>query len=139
MFAVDPRHLQKVELLQFWSSFGGKQNNGIGFTEVEKLTALIRLSKIKYFHRTKSLRRLRKHFNKNYKSMFTLDCFVCSRKSQHRHHLIQLQYGGINSKLNRIPLCRNCHVKIHPWMIKKEDGESATHLYSLKDWNSITI
>jgi len=104
-------HKEKIELLHFWESFEDGES-----TMEERLAALKYLAGIVYFHRKKSLKRLRKHFNKNYKNMFNLTCFVCGEKCQHRHHIIPLVNGGINSKLNRVPLCRNCHISIHPWM-----------------------
>lgn len=30
------------------------------------------------------------------------------------HHVIQLQYGGSNEQRNRVPLCLNCHARVHP-------------------------
>lgn len=104
-------HQEKLELQHFWESF----KNGAGSYE-EKIDALKYIATIIYFKRTKSLKRYRKHFNENYKNMFNFKCFACGDPCQHRHHIIPLINGGINSRLNRIPLCRNCHVSIHPWM-----------------------
>src|SRR5262249_31776261 len=109
-------HLQKEELTNFWKQLGGRQSNGKGYNEDEKLIALISLAKIVYFRRGKSLPRYRKNFNQNYKSLWKLPCFICQNQSHHRHHLIPLVNGGINCKINRLPLCRDCHPKIHPWL-----------------------
>jgi hypothetical protein len=44
-------------------------------------------------------------------------CFVgCGRMCEHAHHVIQLQHGGADIDLNKVPLCSICHAEIHPWM-----------------------
>jgi hypothetical protein len=43
-------------------------------------------------------------------------CFVCLSQAHCRHHIIQLQHGGMNHKKNIVSLCNFCHAKIHPWM-----------------------
>jgi len=43
-------------------------------------------------------------------------CFVCSQPGFNRHHIIQLQNGGINSRRNLVILCDSCHAEIHPWL-----------------------
>ncbi len=48
-------------------------------------------------------------------------CWACKmRKAQHRHHVIQVQYGGLNRTTNGVALCEGCHAVVHPWMRKKE-------------------
>jgi 5-methylcytosine-specific restriction endonuclease McrA len=32
------------------------------------------------------------------------------------HHIIPLNGGGVNIRLNLIPLCFDCHAEIHPWL-----------------------
>ncbi len=44
-------------------------------------------------------------------------CFACQRfRLVHRHHIIQVQYGGPNTKKNLVYLCVYCHGEVHPWM-----------------------
>ena len=45
-------------------------------------------------------------------------CFACGRPPQHRHHIIQIQHGGLNDPTNIVWLCRGCHERIHPWMVE---------------------
>lgn len=111
-------HLMKQNLLAFWKEFGGRNNYGKGFTEEEKLLALQLLANHVYFRRTTSLVRYRRRFNKKYQSQFNYPCFVCYGNSEHRHHIIPLKNGGLNAHKNRITLCKSCHEKIHPWMVK---------------------
>lgn len=40
-------------------------------------------------------------------------CYVCGKKSQHRHHVIPLYADGENTRDNVVPLCKRCHVKVH--------------------------
>lgn len=48
------------------------------------------------------------------------DCFCCGRCRDVRplvkHHVIQLQYGGVNKKTNLRVICVDCHALIHPWL-----------------------
>lgn len=49
------------------------------------------------------------------------NCFVCNNKSEHRHHIIQLQNGGpATLRENVVFLCRKCHEWIHPWLLTDE-------------------
>jgi 5-methylcytosine-specific restriction endonuclease McrA len=62
---------------------------------------------------------VRAKFNggKRFKKLWGRACFVCGDKGlMHRHHIIQLQHGGKNDKRNVIPICPQCHSKIHHWM-----------------------
>lgn len=117
-------HQEKQDLRSFWNQFGGKKENGIGYFQEDKLNSLKRMVDKVYFYRTKSLVRYRKKFNERYKNIWKLPCFVCSAKANHRHHIILLSHGGLNSKLNRIPLCSYCHSLIHPWMQTEWRGRS---------------
>ena len=40
-------------------------------------------------------------------------CAVCRNVGHHRHHIIQLRYGGQSIQANTITLCRNCHGLVH--------------------------
>ena len=46
-------------------------------------------------------------------------CFVCLGQAHCRHHIIQLQNGGLNQKKNLVSLCNKCHSDIHPWLKRK--------------------
>ena len=41
-------------------------------------------------------------------------CWVCKEKAFYQHHIIQIKNGGYDSGINRIPICKKCHTKIHP-------------------------
>lgn len=43
-------------------------------------------------------------------------CWACGSKATARHHIIQLQNGGINSRKNIVSLCEECHAAVHPWL-----------------------
>lgn len=43
-------------------------------------------------------------------------CFVCEKRPQHRHHVIQIKHGGTNELFNLVWLCSDCHETVHPWM-----------------------
>jgi hypothetical protein len=46
-------------------------------------------------------------------------CWACEmRKAIHRHHVIQIQYGGSDGPECTVPLCRGCHAVVHPWLRK---------------------
>ena len=51
-------------------------------------------------------------------------CFVCDLESDEIHHIISLHNGGLPiQKANLIPICRDCHCKIHPWMNRKTNDK----------------
>ncbi len=58
---------------------------------------------------------IRKQFNKEFGGFDVQEpCFVCAGPEwHHRHHVIQLQNGGGNSKANIVRLCRKCHSAVH--------------------------
>jgi len=115
-FLGERLHKIRVDLLNFWGDFGGKANYGKGYSKQAKLDALKKMSNKFYFKRTTTMRKYRRKFNKFYKSMFNFPCFVCEAPSEHRHHIIMLKNGGLNSKLNRVSLCAYCHSLIHSWI-----------------------
>lgn len=43
-------------------------------------------------------------------------CWACERMAQVRHHVIQIQNGGLNINRNIVPLCCDCHAEVHPWL-----------------------
>lgn len=67
----------------------------------------------------KRLRKMRKKYNRNKNQILNIPhekCASCESHSRVRHHIIPLCVGGINSPLNLILICGDCHEKIHPWM-----------------------
>jgi hypothetical protein len=103
----------------FWSQFGGTKNTGFKFDKHKKLLALKRSATVKLsWARTLTLERenfntvkFRRHSFNSHKL-----CFVCGLLADVRHHIIQLQNGGINAKKNVVSLCNSCHAEIHPWL-----------------------
>lgn len=111
----------KETLLEFWKNFGGRKNNGIGYKTEDKLLALIRLAQFNIpFRKQQPLSKRRNQFNETRGTLHPFRrfgvCFVCSGPASARHHIVQLQNGGINSKKNIVSLCATCHAKIHPWL-----------------------
>lgn len=47
-------------------------------------------------------------------------CRLCGEPAYCMHHILPLCKGGDNSPSNLIPVCRNCHKKIHPFMKEQE-------------------
>lgn len=43
-------------------------------------------------------------------------CRICGAPSYCMHHILPLCKGGTNSSSNLIPVCNECHKKIHPFM-----------------------
>ena len=43
-------------------------------------------------------------------------CFCCPAPASCWHHVIQLNHGGRNTRKNLVPICRECHRIIHPWL-----------------------
>ena len=44
-------------------------------------------------------------------------CWACRRgQGWHRHHVIQVQYGGVTTRHNLVVLCVACHAEIHPYL-----------------------
>lgn len=119
--------IHKQTINEFWQKFGGFKNDGVNFDEGEKLQAVKIIAETiipRKSQQTLQYRRDRfNHVKLHRHSMKSHDlCFVCSGKAQCRHHLIQLQNGGINSKKNLISICNDCHAKVHPWLSSR--GES---------------
>lgn len=118
---IHPPQYHKLLLKDFWDTFGSNRNNGIGYDESFKMEYVIALANIKIKYKAqKTLKNRRNNFNKNFnkKPVKRPPCFICNVKSQCRHHMIQLQNGGINCKRNIINLCNKCHATIHPWLRK---------------------
>jgi hypothetical protein len=129
--------LHKKLLIKFWKHFlednsvkgsnrikrealKGNFNGGLK-SQKERLFVLIEYSKIVIF-KPKSLSDKRTEFDQIKKTLHRSElkintkCFVCLYQAHCRHHIIQLQNGGLNQKKNIVSLCSNCHAEIHPWM-----------------------
>lgn len=44
-------------------------------------------------------------------------CRICGKPAYCMHHILPLCKGGDNRKSNLIPVCIECHKKIHPFML----------------------
>lgn len=45
------------------------------------------------------------------------DKCICGKRAEIRHHIILVKNGGNNKYKNIIHLCRDCHCKIHYWIV----------------------
>ena len=43
----------------------------------------------------------------------TLSCGICAAVAQHRHHIVYRSRGGSDDDDNLIPLCADCHRRVH--------------------------
>ncbi len=61
---------------------------------------------------------IRAEFDKNKHNWLKLKgiCAVCENAPHVRHHIVQIQNGGLNNRKNLILLCNLCHAEIHPWL-----------------------
>ena len=122
MFADE---IQKKSLECFWSRFGGWNANSSklnsSFPREEKLSELVGMASMRlpYKHQQPTATR-REKFNKVRaricRDKIGTPCFVCEQPGYNRHHIIQLQNGGLNSRRNLVILCDDCHELVHPWM-----------------------
>ena len=71
-----------------------------------------------------------KHQQQVSKFPLTSLCFVCKDLAYIRHHVIQLQHGGLSVRGNIVSLCLYCHAEVHPWL-KYEQQFSKPPI----DWN----
>lgn len=118
---MNGNYIQKQELLKFWSMFGGSKNDGRRYDQAVKLQALIDVSNVKIYYKNKQSPKVyRAKFEevkrKRHNKLSHKFCFVCLGMADVRHHIIQLQNGGLNSKRNIVSLCYKCHSDIHPWL-----------------------
>jgi hypothetical protein len=73
------------------------------------------------------LNKARKDFDRNKINSLPLSekkmCYCCVKnQAVLRHHVITLLNGGRNKRNNIVPLCNQCHVKVHPHMQRKKSG-----------------
>lgn len=120
---TDPYHRHKVLIKEFWDNFGGTRNAGVQYSYVHKMAALVEWSGriIDGYRNRKPLSAIRSAFDEIKAQRFRMlhirrKCFACLGKADVRHHIIQLQNGGINCKKNVVYLCHTCHKEIHPWL-----------------------
>ncbi len=79
----------------------------------EKINKLKELARIKINNTNQSYKKRRSRKHPTYK-----DCWVCKEhKAFCQHHIIQLQHGGYDNGINRIPICDYCHKEIHEWLL----------------------
>lgn len=109
---------------RFWWKLGGQMRNGVGFTEEEKLKALIEATKINASYPNQPSLEDRRKFFESVKSKYDkyhrqFYCFVCGKLAECRHHIIPLYCGGVNNYRNIVYLCNHCHSKVHPWLADK--------------------
>ena len=74
--------------------------------------------------KARTLRKMRADYEKKKKDLLNLsehNCYVCSGRPDHRHHVVPLRRGGTNSRANLVPLCNVCHEQVHPWLNKSSD------------------
>lgn len=80
---------------------------------------LIRLDRQRYLYDPARHRERRKTFDDTKLDRFSLRgkrCQACGEWAQCRHHIFELQHGGVNHKRNIVYLCHRCHARIHPWL-----------------------
>jgi len=104
-------------LAEFWNSFGGRKNNGIGVEPDLKMAALKRYVQMKFgFKKRMSVAERRTKFERVKKRRHNLKshaiCFVCGRNANVRHHIIQIAGGATNAKRNLVSLCTPCHDEV---------------------------
>ncbi len=125
--AANPNHPQvrlKRLKAKFWSHFGGKKTWRSRRKKEKTLSVLRKFAaiEIKYKNRL-PLVAYRESFNKIKFKRHSLRshrrCFACGGIADVRHHIIQLQNGGDNSKRNLLSLCNPCHAEVHPWLKNK--------------------
>ncbi len=104
----------KQLLQEFWDNFNGRKNNGSKYKKDLKLKVLKEFAEKKVLYKNQqNLKKRRKAFISKFGGKY---CFLCGTKPQCRHHIIQLQNGGINARKNIVQLCHPCHAEIHPWL-----------------------
>lgn len=55
--------------------------------------------------------------NEKNKILNHTSCFVCGKPAYCMHHIVPLCRGGNNLYSNLIPVCKDCHKKIHPFIV----------------------
>ena len=84
-----------------------------------KLKLLREMAELKYSTVKAKLQPLiRQEFDQNKHKWLKLKgvCAVCMNQPNVRHHIVQIQNGGLNNRKNLMLLCNPCHAEIHPWL-----------------------
>lgn len=124
---MNANQIHMEHLHRFWGKFGGwkPSNHGAGFTQLDKLTEVRKLASLRIpFKRQKTKDDRRCDFNgvkhRLCRAKIDSPCFICGHIGKtpphSRHHLIQLQNGGLNCRRNLVVLCDPCHADVHPWL-----------------------
>lgn len=43
----------------------------------------------------------------------TQACYICNKVAEHWHHIVPICKGGDDTGLNLVPLCKQCHRRVH--------------------------
>jgi hypothetical protein len=63
-------------------------------------------------------------------------CYCCMKNTATlRHHVITLANGGRNKRNNIVPLCGDCHSKVHPHMNRKPKKQAKSE--AVASWHSV--
>ena len=87
-----------------------------GMSASEKLNYLSELSQKNISYEILSSKKYQKMREKKNK-LTSKKCFVCGEKAYCMHHIVPLICGGTNRKRNLMPICKDCHKKIHSFMV----------------------
>jgi hypothetical protein len=132
-FSMNANQIQKELLLTFWGYYGGwKARLDVSkYRKHKKLGHLIAMSIVVMpYKKQLPLTERRADFDtrkqKLCRQKIGSPCFACSEPGFSRHHIIQLQNGGINSRRNLVILCDSCHATIHPWLNRSQAQSAAS-------------
>lgn len=94
----------------------------LGKTKADRLPFLIKWANFKRKNKdTRTLSERRAAYQRGNPRGLTLvgQCWCCQGWSDvFNHHIVQLQHGGTNDRLNMVRICGECHRGIHPWLPK---------------------
>lgn len=137
---MNPHEKIKFHLTTFWKQFGDFRYGRWTTSKLRRMSLLQDYARIVIVYSSRApLQSYRSSFNREKYHLLALKewdfCFVCGSKPDVRHHIIQLQNGGINSKRNLVSLCNRCHAEIHPHLnhIVPEVGKDSSERMFRKD------
>lgn len=96
---------QKIAILSLCKFM--KQHRLITIPFLQAMATQKVYTKMPYSHRRVKYRRV--HDGKKW-------CACCMNIGTVTHHIIQVKNGGGACNNNLIPLCNDCHKKVHPWI-----------------------
>jgi HNH endonuclease len=114
----------KRVLLLFWRHFKAARTVEMRIQLLRELAEVVRYKPV-----PKTLDLHRRKFDKKKHRLARLtgkDCAVCMSPANVRHHIVQLQNGGINHRKNLVLLCNRCHAEVHPWLKSALHSEELT-------------